>query len=178
MSALAFVLASRGQRVSGSDPGIQAATRTRLEAAGCTITPGSHAAKNVPEGVAALIVTDAVKGENPEVTEAERRGVPIFKRPEALGSIVNAARTSVCIAGTHGKTTTTAMVASILIQAGLNPTVLIGGDLPLIGGNACNGDSDLVVAEACEAYGGLDWLKPTIAILLNAAPDPAGLQCT
>lgn len=171
MSALAFVLASRGQSVSGSDPGIPPATQSRLESVGCTITPGPHAAANVPEGVAALIVTDAVKGENPEVTEAGRRGIPIFKRPEALGSVVNSARTAICIAGTHGKTTTTGMVASILIQAGLNPTVLIGGDLPLIGGNARAGDPDLVVAESCEAYGGLDWLKPSIAIILNMEPD-------
>ncbi|MGC4045390.1 MAG: UDP-N-acetylmuramate--L-alanine ligase [Armatimonas sp.] len=171
MSALAFVLASRGHLVSGSDPGIQAATRERLESAGCTIASGPHAAENVPAEVVAVIVTDAVKGENPEVTEAERRGIPIFKRPEALGSVVNAAKISVCVAGTHGKTTTTGMVASILVHAGLNPTVLIGGDLPLIGGNAQSGDPDLVVAEACEAYGGLDWLKPSLSLILNAEPD-------
>ncbi len=171
MSALAFVLASRGVSVTGSDPGISTSTKTRLESVGCKILPGPHAKTHLPEKLAGVIVTDAVKDKNPEVSEAEQRGIPIFKRPEALGSLVNSAKTAICIAGTHGKTTTTGMVASILIHAGLNPTVLIGGDLPLMGGNARNGDPDLIVAEACEAYGGLDWLKPTIAVILNMEPD-------
>ncbi len=171
MSALAFVLASRGVSITGSDPGISAATKERLESVGCKILPGPHDKAHLPDNLAGVIVTDAVKDKNPEVQEAELRKIPIFKRPEALGSLVNSAKTAICIAGTHGKTTTTGMVASILIHAGLNPTVLIGGDLPLMGGNARNGDPDLVVAEACEAYGGLDWLKPTIAVILNMEPD-------
>lgn len=171
MSAIAFVLAGRGVSVSGSDPGIAEATKRRLESVGCSVLPGPHASENVPENIVALVVTDAVKGANPEISEAERRGVPIFKRPEVLGGIVNSAKVSICVAGTHGKTTTTGMLASILLTAGLNPTILIGGDLPMIEGNARAGDPNIVVAEACEAYGGLDWLRPTIALVLNVEAD-------
>ena len=171
MSAIAFVLASRGISISGSDPGISETVKSRLESVGCRIFSGPHAQENIPVVVSAVVVTDAVKGENPEITEAERRGVPIFKRPEVLAGLVNAAQVSICVAGTHGKTTTTGMVASILLTAGLNPTVLIGGDLPMIEGNAYAGDPNIVVVEACEAYGGLDWLRPTIALVLNVEAD-------
>jgi len=169
-SALAFIFAQRGRTVRGSDPGIAASTKTRLESVGCTLFP-THAAENLALDTAAVIVTDAVNESNPEVQEALRRGLPIFRRPEALATLVNSAKTAICVAGTHGKTTTSAMVACILIHAGLNPTVVIGGDLPLIGGNARNGDPDLIVVEACEAYGGLDCLKPTIAVITNCEPD-------
>ena len=170
MSAIAFVLAKRGQRILGSDPGIAVAVKARLEAVGCEIFT-QHDPAQIPKNCAAVIVTDAIKSDHSELIAARERGIPIFSRPEALGSLVNAAKTAICVAGTHGKTTTTGMIASILIHAGLNPTVLIGGDLPLINGNAQNGDPDLVIAEACEAYGGLDWLKPTIAVITNCEPD-------
>ena len=169
-SAIAYVLAQRGHVVRGSDSGISATAKARLESVGCEVYT-QHAAENVKPNTAALIATDAVNEQNPEIAEALKRGVPVFRRPEALASLVNSARTSICVAGTHGKTTTTGMIASILIHAGLNPTVLIGGDLPLINGNSQNGDPDLVVAEACEAYGGLDCLSPTIAVITNCEPD-------
>ena len=169
-SAIAYVLAQRGRAVRGSDSGISATTKARLESVGCEVYT-QHAAENVKADTAAVIATDAVNEQNPEIAEALSRNLPVFRRPEALASLVNSAKTSICVAGTHGKTTTTAMIASILIHAGLNPTVLIGGDLPLIGGNSQNGDPDLVVAEACEAYGGLDCLSPTIAVITNCEPD-------
>lgn len=169
-SAIAYVLAQRGRVVRGSDPGISEATKTRLESVGCVVFT-THSPENLAPDTAALIATDAVNEANPEVAEALKRGIPIFRRPEALGHLVNSAKTAICVAGTHGKTTTTGMIASILVHAGLNPTVLIGGDLPLIGGNSQNGDPDLVVAEACEAYGGLDCLSPTIAVITNCEPD-------
>lgn len=169
-SALAFIFAQRGRTVRGSDPGIAATTKARLAGVGCEIFT-THAAANVAPDTAAVIVTDAVNESNPEVAEALWRGLPVFRRPEALATLVNSAKTAICVAGTHGKTTTSAMVACILIHAGLNPTVVIGGDLALIGGNAQSGDPDLIVVEACEAYGGLDCLKPTIAIITNCEPD-------
>ncbi len=169
-SAIAYVFAQRGRVVRGSDSGISAPAKARLESVGCEVYT-QHAAENVKPDTAAVIATDAVNEQNPEITEALSRNLPVFRRPEALASLVNSARTSICVAGTHGKTTTTGMIASILIHAGLNPTVLIGGDLPLIGGNSQNGDPDLVVAEACEAYGGLDCLSPTIAVITNCEPD-------
>ncbi|WP_395094354.1 UDP-N-acetylmuramate--L-alanine ligase [Armatimonas sp.] len=169
-SAIAFVLAQRGRVVRGSDSGISATAKARLESVGCEVST-QHAAENVKPDTAAVIATDAVNEQNPEIAEALSRNLPVFRRPEALASLVNSAKTSICVAGTHGKTTTTAMIASILIHAGLNPTVLIGGDLPLINGNSQNGDPDLVIAEACEAYGGLDCLSPTIAVITNCEPD-------
>jgi UDP-N-acetylmuramate--alanine ligase len=169
-SAIAYVLAQRGRKITGSDSGISDTARARLESVGCQIFT-THAAENLAPDTAALIATDAVNEQNPEVAAALARNLPVFRRPEALASLINSAKTAICVAGTHGKTTTTGMIASILIHAGLNPTVLIGGDLPLIHGNSINGDPDLVVAEACEAYGGLDCLSPTIAVITNCEPD-------
>jgi UDP-N-acetylmuramate--alanine ligase len=169
-SAIAYVLAQRGRIVRGSDPGISPTAKARLESVGCEIFT-THAAENLAPDTAAVIVTDAVNAQNPEVAAALSRNLPVFRRPEALAHLVNSAKTAICVAGTHGKTTTTGMIASILIHAGLNPTVLIGGDLPLIHGNSQNGDPELVVAEACEAYGGLDCLSPTIAVITNCEPD-------
>ena len=167
-SAIAYVLAQRGRTIRGADPGISAASRARLELVGITVYSG-HDATQVGDA-AAVIATDAVNETNPEIVEARKRNIPVFRRPEALGTILNAGR-GIAIAGTHGKTTTTGMVASILMAAGLDPTILIGGDLPLIGGNARNGSSDIVLAEACEAYGGFLYLYPEIAVILNVEPD-------
>jgi UDP-N-acetylmuramate--alanine ligase len=170
-SALAWALAQQGHRVRGADPGIAPAVRARLEEAGATVFT-THEGANV--GAAALVIaTDAVDEANPEVAWAHAQGIPVMRRPEALGAVVQAAKTAICVAGTHGKTTTTGMIASILIEAGLDPTVLVGGDFAFLpgGGNARAGDPDLVVVEACEAYGGLDWLRPTIAVITNIEAD-------
>ena len=169
MSAIAQVLAERGRVVVGADPGITSVVRVRLEKAGATIYT-THDAANVSADVSAVIVSDAIPTANPEVLAATERGIPVYRRPEVLGNIVNAGR-GIAIAGTHGKTTTTGMVASILIHAGLDPTVLIGGDLPLIGGNARNGGGDFVVAESCEAYDGFLYLHPEVAVILNIEAD-------
>jgi UDP-N-acetylmuramate--alanine ligase len=168
MSALAQVLAERGRRVSGADPGIQPAVRERLERAGVTVYT-QHDAAQVGDA-AVVVVSDAIPEANPEVNAARERGIPIFRRPEVLGHIVNAGR-GIAIAGTHGKTTTTGMVASILLAAGLDPTILIGGDLPAIGGNARNGKGEWVVAESCEAYDGFLYLHPEVAVVLNIEAD-------
>ncbi|MBC7808265.1 MAG: UDP-N-acetylmuramate--L-alanine ligase, partial [Akkermansiaceae bacterium] len=169
MSAIAQVLAERGRTIRGADPGISAAVKARLEAVGATIYTG-HDAANVGADVSAVVVSDAIPQANPEVIAAKERGIPIYRRPEVLGAIVNAGR-GIAIAGTHGKTTTTGMVASILMAANLDPTVLIGGDLPLIGGNARNGKGEFVVAESCEAYDGFLYLHPEVAVVLNIEAD-------
>jgi UDP-N-acetylmuramate--alanine ligase len=169
MSAIAQVLAERGRRIAGADPGIAPAVRERLERAGVQIFT-QHDARQLEEGVVAVVVSDAIPAANPEVQAAQERGIPIFRRPEVLGAIVNAGR-GIAIAGTHGKTTTTGMVASILLAAGLDPTILIGGDLPAIGGNAHNGTGEFVVAEACEAYDGFLYLHPEVAVVLNVEAD-------
>jgi UDP-N-acetylmuramate--alanine ligase len=169
MSAVAQVLAERGRTIAGADPGISATVKARLEAAGTKIYT-QHDGANVGADVSAVVVSDAIPKANPEVIAAQERGIPIYRRPEVLGAIVNAGR-GIAIAGTHGKTTTTGMVASILMAAGLDPTVLIGGDLPLIGGNARNGKGEFVVAESCEAYDGFLYLHPEVAVILNIEAD-------
>ena len=174
MSAIAYVLAQRGVSVSGSDPGISAATRARLESVGVTVF-AMHDAAQIGADIVAVVVTDAVNETNAEIMAARERGIPVFRRPEALAHIFNHGR-GIAIAGTHGKTTTTAMVASILLAAGLKPTILIGGDLPAIGGNAVNGDpnapgGDIVLAESCEAYDGFLYLHPEIAVITNIEAD-------
>ena len=169
MSAIAQVLAERGHAVSGADPGISSTVRARLEKSGVTVFT-AHNAANLAEGVAAVVVSDAIPQNNPEVNAARERGLPIIRRPEALGALMAQGR-GIAIAGTHGKTTTTGMVASILMAAGLDPTVLIGGDLPLIGGNARSGKGDTVLAESCEAYDGFLYLHPEIAVVLNVEAD-------
>ncbi len=169
MSSLAQVLAERGRDISGADPGISSVVRARLEKVGIRVFTG-HDAGQLPEGVGAVVVSDAVPETNPEVIAAQARNVPIFRRPEVLGALVNSGR-GIAIAGTHGKTTTTGMVASILLAADLDPTIILGGDLPAIGGNARNGKSDIVLAESCEAYDGFLYLHPEIAVVLNMEAD-------
>ena len=169
MSGLAQIFAERGRNVSGGDPGITPVVRERLEKAGVRVFAG-HDASQLPEGVGAVVVSDAVPETNPEVMAAQALNVPIFRRPEVLADLVNAGR-GIAIAGTHGKTTTTGMVASILLAADLDPTIILGGDLPAIGGNARNGKSDIVLAESCEAYDGFLYLHPEIAVVLNIEAD-------
>lgn len=168
MSALAQVLAERGQSVAGADPGIAPAVRARLEAAGVRVY-GGHDAAQMGEA-AAVIVSDAIPGDNPEVRAARERGLPVLRRPELLGALLNAGR-GIAIAGTHGKTTTTGMVAHVLLAADLDPTIFLGGDLPALGGNARNGGGDIVLAEACEAYDGFLYMQPEIAVVTNIEAD-------
>lgn len=168
MSAIAQVLAERGQRVAGADPGIAPAVRDRLERAGVRVFAQHDGAQL--EGFDAVIVSDAIPPENPEFRTARERGLPILRRPELLGALLNAGR-GIAIAGTHGKTTTTGMVAHILLAADLDPTIFLGGDLPILGGNARAGKSEIILAEACEAYDGFLCMHPEIAVVLNVEAD-------
>ena len=168
MSALAQILAEQGRVVAGADPGIAPPVQARLEAAGVRVHT-THEAAHLRD-TAVVVVSDAIPTDNPEVIEAERRGLPIFRRPEVLGAIVNRGR-GIAVAGTHGKTTTTGMVASVLLQANLDPTIILGGDLPAIGGNARAGKSNFVLAESCEAYDGFLYLHAEIAVVLNIEAD-------
>lgn len=168
MSALAWLLHKRGGRVTGSDRSESAVT-SRLQQAGIPIAIG-HDAQNV--GQADLVVaTAAVHDDNVEIQEARRRAIEIVSRAEMLGRVMADYRVRIGIAGTHGKTTTTAMVGAVLMEAGLDPTVLVGGDWRRIGGNARIGRSDVFVTEACEAFDSFLYLKPSIAVVTNIEPD-------
>jgi UDP-N-acetylmuramate--alanine ligase len=168
MSGLARILARQGAVVTGSDL-LESPTLASMRTEGITAVVG-HDADNI--GAATLVVfSAAVKEDNPELIAARERGVFVVTRAEMLGRVMSRYPRSVAITGTHGKTTTTGMVAMVLDAAGLDPTVLIGGDLPAYGGNARLGGGDVFVAEACEAYDSFLQMKPAIAVVTNIEAD-------
>lgn len=170
MSGLARVLARQGASVSGSDLRESAILESLRREHGIRATAGHDAANVV--GASLVVVTAAVSEKtNPEVQAARAAGIPIVSRAAMLGRLMARAKRSVAISGTHGKTTTTGMTALVLEAGGLDPTVLIGGDLPAFGGNARVGASDVFVAEACEAYDSFLELDPWISVITNIEAD-------
>ena len=167
MSGLAALLLSRGCRVTGSD--LKASPVIgRLEAQGATCYLG-HAAGYV--GTADLVViSSAIKPDNPEVVAARERCIPIVRRGELLAKVMDGYR-GIAVAGAHGKTTTTAMVAAVLIAGGLDPTVLVGGEWPVLGGNFCPGGSRFFVTEADESDASFLLLSPEVAVVTNVEND-------
>jgi UDP-N-acetylmuramate--alanine ligase len=167
MSGLAEVLANGGASVSGCDLKRSASTEL-LTRRGVRVTIG-HDASHVDDA-GLLVITSAVRGEHPEVEAARIKGVRVMKRAEVLGAIVNAKR-SVGVSGTHGKTTTSGMIATVLEQAGLDPTVLVGGMLRNFETNAKSGKSDILVVEADEYDRTFHQLQPEIAVVTNIEAD-------
>lgn len=167
MSGIAEVLANQGFAVSGSDLADNATTR-RLQALGVNVMHG-HAAEHVARADA-LVVSTAVKEDNPEVLAARARRVPIVPRAQMLAELMRL-KQGIAIAGTHGKTTTTSLVASILGEAGLDPTFVIGGRLNSAGANARLGQGEFLVAEADESDASFLFLSPVISIITNIDAD-------
>ncbi len=163
MSGIAEVLINLGYQVSGSDLKPSAITK-RLEALGGRICIG-HASANVGDANV-VVISSAVRPDNVEVAEAKRRQIPVIPRAEMLAELMRL-KYSIAIAGAHGKTSTTSMVATVLVQAGFDPTVVIGGRLNAFGSNAKLGKGDFLVAEADESDGSFLKLSPTIAIVTN-----------
>jgi UDP-N-acetylmuramate--alanine ligase len=171
MSALAQVLLTRGVRVSGSDPHANAATE-RLQKLGATVYREQVADNIEREKPDLVVVTAAVHEDNPELMAARDAGVEVVSRAEFLGRLMGEfGGARIAIAGTHGKTTTTAMVAEVLISGGLDPSVLVGGEYSGFGGNLRLGHGNLIVAEACEAYDSFLALHPSIAVITNVEAD-------
>jgi len=167
MSGIAEVLLNLGYQVSGSDLRESEITR-RLADLGGEIAFG-HRAENV--GEADVVVTStAVKSDNPEVVEAHRRLVPVIPRAEMLAELMRM-KYGIAVAGTHGKTTTTSMVATVLTHGGIDPTAVIGGRLDAFGSNAKLGQGKFLVAEADESDGSFLKLSPTIAVVTNIDAD-------
>ncbi len=166
MCALAELFAREGGRVTGCDlrPG---ASTERLRAMDVTVHEG-HGPEHV-EGAGALVVSVAVPADHPEILEARSRGIPVLKRAEALGRWVNQGRV-LAVAGTHGKTSTTAMATQILTEAGLDPTGFVGGRVPGWNGNLRPG-GDLYVVEADEYDRSFLELEPTVAVVTNVEAD-------
>lgn len=167
MSGLAEVLAHAGVSVSGCDLKRSAATDL-LSERGISVTIG-HDPSHV-EGVELVVITSAIKGEHAEVDAARLRGIRIMKRSEVLGEIVNAKR-AVGVAGTHGKTTTSAMVSLVLEEAGLDPTILVGGIVRNLKTNAKRGAGDFLVVEADEYDRTFHRLHPEIGVVTNIEAD-------
>lgn len=163
MSGIAEVLVNLGYNVGGSD--IQPSeTTARLQKIGARVIIG-HAAENI--GNADVVVTStAVKTNNPEVIEAHRKNIPVIPRAEMLAELLKM-KFSVAVSGSHGKTTTTSMISTILAEGDLDPTMVIGGKLASIGSNARLGDGEIIVAEADESDGSFLKLSPTIAVITN-----------
>ncbi len=167
LSGIARVLAAWGHEVSGSDMRLSAITDA-LAALGVTVHEG-HKAEYV--GDAELVVTtSAAKDDNPELVEARKRGIRVLKRAEFIATLMEG-RTSVCVAGTHGKTTTSGLIASMLVRAERSPTYLVGGEVRDLGTNAEPGDGDEIVVEADEYDRAFLEYEPDIAVVTNVEPD-------
>ena len=167
MSGIAEVLLNLGYKVSGSDLRGSDITE-RLAGLGAEIGIG-HQAENL-KSVDVVVISSAVHDDNPEVVEARRLHVPVIPRAEMLAELMRM-KFGIAIAGTHGKTTTTSMAASILGHAGIDPTIVIGGKLNAIGTNAQLGQGKFLVAEADESDGSFLVLSPTIAVVTNIDAD-------
>lgn len=167
MSGIAEVLCTLGYKVSGSDTADSATTR-RLAGLGATVHRG-HAAANVL-GSDCVVVSSAIRPDNPELMEARAQRIPVVPRAEMLAELMRFRR-SIAVAGTHGKTTTTSLTASVLAEGGLDPTFVVGGQLLAAGANARLGSGDWLVAEADESDGSFLRLNPLVAIVTNIDAD-------
>ncbi len=167
MSGIAEVLLNLGYRVSGSDIADNAATR-RLASLGAQIRRG-HAPGHIA-GVDVVVTSTAVKEDNPEVVAARQHRIPVVPRAEMLAELMRF-RFGIAVAGTHGKTTTTSLIASLLAEGGLDPTFVIGGRLNSAGANARLGESDYLVAEADESDASFLYLQPMMAVVTNIDAD-------
>lgn len=169
MSALAEIMLSRHFTVTGSDNKESDMTK-HLEQAGATIFIGQRAS-NVADDVDVLIYTAAVKQDNPELVQAREKNIPLLTRAEFLGQMMQNYNTAIGVAGTHGKTTTTSLLSQIMLEAELDPTILVGGIMPTISGNTRVGHSDKMITEACEYTNSFLSFAPTVGIILNVAED-------
>jgi UDP-N-acetylmuramate--alanine ligase len=164
MSGIAELLANLGYEVSGSDAKGSDVTARLQQRFNVRVFEG-HAAGNVGDADV-VVVSSAVRRSNPEVLEAERRGIPVIRRAEMLAELMRL-HFAIAVAGSHGKTTTTSMIALVLERAGLDPTAVIGGRLSVFGSNARLGDSEYMVAEADESDRSFLMLWPSIAVMTN-----------
>ena len=168
MRPLGLVLKGMGMEVTGSDMSQSAGTR-ELEEQGIPVVIG-HRAENI-QGAGCIIRTAAAHNDNPEIAAARAAGIPVFERAQAWGEIMKSYKNAVCISGTHGKTTATSMMTHVLMEADLDPTVMIGGYLPLIHAGHRVGRGDTIVLESCEYCDSFLNFFPTLAVVLNVDAD-------
>ena len=168
MCPIAEILLHRGYELTGSDIA-ESDTLARVRSYGIPVFMGQKA-ENV-DGAELVVYSAAIKPNNPELVAAKQKGIPAVERSVMLGMVTRRFPNTIAVAGTHGKTTTTAMTTQILLEAGLDPSAVIGGKLPLIGGNGRAGKSDIVVCEACEFVDTFLQLYPKVSIILNIDND-------
>ncbi|MCL2628090.1 MAG: UDP-N-acetylmuramate--L-alanine ligase [Oscillospiraceae bacterium] len=168
MSPLAEVLHNSGAPITGSDVADGSATRD-LRELGINIKIG-HFADNIT-GAEYIIRTAAAREDNAEIKAARELDIPVFERAEAWGYIMKGYKNAICVSGVHGKTTTTSMISHILLSAGVDPTIMIGGTLPALESGCHVGKGDTIVLESCEYYNSFHNFHPTTAIILNIDAD-------
>ncbi|MFD3562720.1 MULTISPECIES: UDP-N-acetylmuramate--L-alanine ligase [unclassified Streptomyces] len=168
MSGIAKILAQRGAQVAGSDSR-ESATAEALRSLGATVHIGHDAAHLAPDATC-VVVSSAIRADNPELARAAELGIPVVHRSDALASLMEGLR-PIAVAGTHGKTTTTSMLAVSLSSLGLDPSYAIGGDLDAPGSNALHGEGEIFVAEADESDRSFHKYAPEVAIVLNVELD-------
>ncbi|MFJ9815553.1 UDP-N-acetylmuramate--L-alanine ligase [Streptomyces sp. NPDC101151] len=168
MSGIAKILAQRGAKVAGSDAK-ESATAEALRALGATVHIG-HATEHLADDASCVVVSSAIRKDNPELARAAELGIPVVHRSDALAALMEGLR-PIAVAGTHGKTTTTSMLAVSLGELGLKPSYAIGGDLDAPGSNALHGEGEIFVAEADESDRSFHKYAPEVAIVLNVELD-------
>ncbi|WOC31179.1 MULTISPECIES: UDP-N-acetylmuramate--L-alanine ligase [Caproicibacterium] len=168
MCPIAEILIHRGYEVSGSD-NAESDTLQRMRSYGIPIFMG-QCAENV-QGRELVVYSAAIKADNPELVAAKELGIPCVERSVMLGMVTSRYPKSICVSGTHGKTTTTGLITSVLLDAGADPSAVIGGKLPRIGTNGRAGSSDKIVVEACEYVDTFLHLHPYLAVILNIDAD-------
>ncbi|MBE6822548.1 MAG: UDP-N-acetylmuramate--L-alanine ligase [Ruminococcaceae bacterium] len=168
MCPLAEILHNKGYELTGSDNN-ESETLDRIRSYGIPVTMG-HKPENV-DGSELIVYTAAVKQDNPELVASREKGIPAVERSVMLGMVTRRYENSIAVSGTHGKTTTTGMITQILINAGKDPSAVIGGKLPFIGGNGRVGNSSTIVCEACEYVDTFLQLAPAISVILNIDAD-------
>lgn len=168
MCPLAEILHKEGYELSGSDNN-ETDTLARIRSLGIPVAMGQRA-ENI-EGAEMIVYTAALLSDNPELVAAKESGIPTFERSKLLGAVTRLYPNSICISGTHGKTTACSMLTQILIEADFDPTAVIGGKLPLTGSNGMVGHSEHMVCEACEFVDTFLDLSPDVAVVLNVDED-------
>ncbi len=168
MSALAVILKARGYEVSGSDRA-ESTVIFNLRKQGIEIAL-CHSPENITPDIGAVVYTNAIAGDNPEFVRAKELGIALYERAVMLDKL-SSPKLSIGVSGTHGKTTTTSMVAKIFLAAGLEPTLAVGGHIDQIGGSGYEGAGKYFIYEACEAYGSFLKLHPMMAVITNIDSD-------
>lgn len=169
MSALAEIMIDEGVKVSGSDRNSSHIT-DRLKSLGAKLYIG-HKKEHISEDIDLVVYTSAISRDNPELLRAQELGINIVDRAEFLGLLMKKYNNSICVSGTHGKTTTTGMLASILIETDMAPTIFLGGEMDSMGGNLLRGSYNIMLTEACEYKRNFLKFNPTMEIILNIDED-------